>query len=166
MSFYIDATNMVPNEPSDIVTDISPQVFCKLNMLKASKPITCYKVLRRRKIGVNTSYYMAISNIEVGEDIIKDGNLLIANDEPKITVNRREYPNIRVKVDFGFISTFKNLDDAKAYAEYLKKVHSYKHTVIAKCLIEKGAVYCKGVDDFGRESYISYRVSITELLDE
>lgn len=166
MSFYVDATNMVPNEPSDIVTDISAQVFCKLNMLKASKPITCYKVLRRRKIGVTPSYYMAISNIEVPEDIIKDGNLLIANDEPRITVNRREYPNIRAKVDLGFISTFKNLDDAKAYAEYLKTVHNYRHTVVAECLIEKGEMYCKGVDDFGHESYISHLVSITELLEE
>lgn len=51
MSFYIEAGALVPKEPSDIVVDIDYAVFHELNMLKASKPIKCYKVVRRNKIG-------------------------------------------------------------------------------------------------------------------
>lgn len=166
MSFYIEAGALVPKEPSDIVVDIDYTVFHELNMIKASKPIKCYKVVRRNKIGPNVSYHLPIGNMEIPEECIKDGSNIIANDEPKITVNRRYYPEVVAKVDRGFISTLTSIDDAKEYADYLKRIHNYKHLVLVECVIPKGEMYTKGVDDFGHKAYISKLVSVVEQVED
>lgn len=157
---------MVPREPSDTVADIDPSVFYEMNMLKASKPIKCFKVVHRRKFGPNTTYHMPIGNIEIPEDCIRDGDYITAKDDPRITVNRRNYPNIMAKVDLGFISTMANTDDAKDYAERLKTIHNYKHLILIECVIPKGEMYTEGVDDFGHKLYISKGVTIVKQVEE
>ena len=158
---------MVPNEPSDRVIDIDASEFESRSMYKAKKDITCYKVVRCRKMGPTTTYSMAIGNVEIPEPVIQESyNMLQAIDKPKITVNCREYPNLRMKVERGYISSFGNKGDAEKYAEYLRKVHNFKRLIVFECKITKGSDYIEGVNEFGDKSYISKILSFVRDVSE